>query len=168
MNRKGIVLLILCLVIAVFGVLMVRNLFSAPYIPRRPANLPRDARFVGGADGGNWIACASTGDGRLTCIVFDVATGSPRFERSMRICPNLFAREAWSKAMLNLRYMDAETATFDGVVALVDRPDRYFKRPGDSTEDVAREHEISEKYFKQFGVDHGCERINTHVLETTR
>ena len=57
--------------------------------PPRPPNLPAEAIYVGGLDGGQWASCEGSEDGALHCSIYDSASGQVRYESWFRYCPRL-------------------------------------------------------------------------------
>lgn len=45
--------------------------------PNRPANVPQNAQWAGGADGGVWVQCKAIDKGVLSCRVYADVTGVP-------------------------------------------------------------------------------------------
>ena len=43
--------------------------------PEKPANVPSDAQWVGGIDGGDWLICHEVSTRTMTCTVFADVTG---------------------------------------------------------------------------------------------
>jgi hypothetical protein len=48
--------------------------------PARPSNVPKDAKWAGGVDGGGWVTCTSSNENFNVCTTYgeDGATFGPR------------------------------------------------------------------------------------------
>lgn len=78
MRGLGVILLLLSTFIGfVVGGLFGYSNWKADgsYIPPRPANVPVDATWAGGADGGMWIDCDEGDTERYQCVVYATVTG---------------------------------------------------------------------------------------------
>jgi hypothetical protein len=148
------------LLLVVASTLITAGCGAGRYEPHRPAGLPKEAQYAGGVDGGEWAHCEPTADNRVLCTLFDAATGQRKYEKSLRLCPRMQRLRPRAGRDFRARYVDSEFAQFDAAMAFVDRPDRYFRRAGDSDDDVSLQMELSEKYYRDFGVTAECEPVS--------
>lgn len=122
----------------------------------RPTHMPDEAVFVGGLDGGEWLACEGIESGVLHCRIFDPLT--PAFRESwFRYCPQLGGDQSGEPAVLDwelgLRLSD--------VLLRRDRPDVYHPAPGETEEQIRHEQELIDKYYQLDGVNFDCAPVAT-------
>ena len=138
--------------VALLGALLIVSCSrSGSYSPPRPARLPPEAIYAGGAVGGDWVACDGGSDGALHCRIFDHESGDLRRESWFRYCPQDGQQFAGS-----VEIVDAKGAHTGGVTLKRDRPDVFHAPPNMPSGDRANELEhISEEYYED-GVHADC------------
>jgi hypothetical protein len=113
--------------------------------------MPAEAVFVGGVDGGDWLACEGIEGGVLHCRIFDPLT--PAFRESwFRYCPQLGGNQSGEPAMLDWEL----GLRLSNVQLRRDRPDVYHPAPGATEEQVSHEQELIDKYYRLDGVNSDC------------
>lgn len=124
------------------------------YSPPRPIDLPPEAIYAGGVDGGDWVACSGVSDGALHCRIFDNESGELRRESWFRYCPQSGGRFSGSVEMV-----DAAGAHIGAVTLKRDRPD-VFHAPADMSPDaLSDELKLIAEGYRDSGVNADCSPV---------
>ncbi len=73
--KKFLFVLSLVILIAGLSTLIIVSNNTQDTEPIRPTSIPKDAVWVGGNDGGNWIKCIKVEDGIFKCHIFTEIEG---------------------------------------------------------------------------------------------
>ena len=119
--------------------------------PTRPDRIPADAVYAGGIDGGEWLRCGDAGDGATRCEIFDRVSGDLRYESWFRYCPNV------SGPAMPLRVGVERGLLVSQAWLRRDRLDVFHPPANTTLAEIEREHELIEKYYRDFGVNRSCE-----------
>jgi hypothetical protein len=122
----------------------------------KPSHLPPEAAFVGGIDGGEWLACEGIQDGVLHCRIFDPITPA-YLESWFRYCPQFGGTQSGQPAMLDWEL----GLRLSSVQLRRDRPDVYHPAPNDTDAKIRHEQELIDKYYQIDGVNSDCTPVMT-------
>lgn len=141
--------------IALVGALLITSCSrSTSYSPPRPPQLPPEAIYAGGVDGGDWVACDGGSDGTLHCRIFDHESGDLRRESWFRYCPRTGAQFSGSVEMV-----DAAGAHVGNVTLKRDRPDIFHAPSNMSPSALRDELDLIAEGYRDDGVHADCSPV---------